>query len=150
MGLRALAPDERAQNIEYFLSEIESGRAISAIVKDEACTVSSDTFFRAVSRSPEIAARYARARAIQASRVEMDMVSIEDQILAGSIDHQTARTVLESMRWRAAKLAPKVYGDRLDVSVTETRISITGALEAARARVASAQDISDADVKKPA
>ena len=37
--------------------------------------------------------------------------------------------------WIASKLAPKQWGDRLDVSVKAERISITAALQAAEARV---------------
>jgi hypothetical protein len=42
---------------------------------------------------------------------------------------------VDTRKWFLSKLAPKVYGDRLDVSVTETKISITAALQAAQGRM---------------
>jgi hypothetical protein len=69
------------------------------------------------------------------------MEAVEEAVSAGTMDSHAARVVLDSMRWRASKLAPKVYGDRLDVSVTDTRISITGALQAAQARLVDVLDV---------
>lgn len=43
------------------------------------------------------------------------MSDIEDRTLSGSIDPAAARVVLASKQWRAAKLAPKRYGDKLAI-----------------------------------
>jgi hypothetical protein len=69
------------------------------------------------------------------------MEEVEEAVSAGTMDSHAARVVLDSMRWRASKLAPKVYGDRLDVSVTDSRISITGALAAAQSRLVDIVDV---------
>jgi hypothetical protein len=69
------------------------------------------------------------------------MEAVEEAVTAGTMDSHAARVVLDSMRWRASKLAPKVYGDRLDVSVTDSRISITGALAAAQSRLVDIVDV---------
>jgi hypothetical protein len=69
------------------------------------------------------------------------MEEIEESVKGGTMDSHAARVVLDSMRWRASKLAPKVYGDRLDVSVTDSRISITGALQAAQSRLVDVIDV---------
>ena len=42
---------------------------------------------------------------------------------------------VDARKWAAAKLRPRTYGDRVDVSVQETRISIHAALAEAEARV---------------
>jgi hypothetical protein len=69
------------------------------------------------------------------------MEAVEEAVSAGTMDSHAARVVLDSMRWRASKLAPKVYGDRLDVSVSDSRISITGALAAAQSRLVDVIDV---------
>jgi hypothetical protein len=69
------------------------------------------------------------------------MEAVEEAVSAGTMDSHAARVVLDSMRWRASKLAPKVYGDRLDVSVSDARISITGALAAAQSRLVDVIDV---------
>jgi hypothetical protein len=51
----------------------------------------------------------------------------------------------------ASKLKPRTYGDRLDVSVSDNRISVIQALEQAQARVqigmAKVDDITDIEPK---
>jgi hypothetical protein len=69
------------------------------------------------------------------------MEAVEEAVSAGTMDSHAARVVLDSMRWRASKLAPKVYGDRLDVQVSDTRISISGALQAAQSRLVDVVDV---------
>jgi len=101
--------------------------------------------FRTVQRwivsDGSFAVKYARARTAQADTLFDRMEAVEEAVSAGTMDSHAARVVLDSMRWRASKLAPKVYGDRLDVSVTDTRISISGALQAAQARLVDVVDV---------
>jgi hypothetical protein len=48
---------------------------------------------------------------------------------------------VDTRKWFLSKLAPKIYGDRLDVQVSDTRISISGALQAAQARLVDVVDV---------
>jgi hypothetical protein len=48
---------------------------------------------------------------------------------------------VDTRKWFLSKLAPKVYGDRLDVQVSDTRISISGALAAAQSRLVDVVDV---------
>ena len=52
---------------------------------------------------------------------------------------QQLKLRLWARTWVAARLAPRQWGERLDVSVTETRISITAALKAAESRLINLQ-----------
>jgi hypothetical protein len=45
------------------------------------------------------------------------------------------RLKIDTAKWVASKLRPRVYGDKLEMSVTHEQISITKVLEDARARV---------------
>lgn len=63
--------------------------------------------------NPDFAARRARAREAQADSIFDDMADIEDRTLKGRIGAAVARAVLSSKQWRASKLAPKKYGDKL-------------------------------------
>jgi hypothetical protein len=51
-------------------------------------------------------------------RLESEMADIERDTLDGSVDPKAANVVLSSKRWRAAKLAPKKYGDRIHTELT--------------------------------
>jgi hypothetical protein len=48
---------------------------------------------------------------------------------------------VDTRKWFLSKLAPKIYGDRLDVQVSDTRISISGALAAAQSRLVDVVDV---------
>ena len=55
---------------------------------------------------------------MQAEALECDMAEIERDTLTGVIDSKAANVVLSSKRWRAAKLAPKKYGDKITTELT--------------------------------
>ena len=54
---------------------------------------------------------------------------------------------IETRKWTAAKLRPKQWGEKIDVSVTHTQISITQALQQAEARLLDVTDIEPNDTK---
>ena len=132
--------DEVAEIQERVITEIQTGRSLRQVCGDEGMPN-----FRTVQRwivsDGSFAVRYARARTAQADTLFDRMEAVEEAVSAGTMDSHAARVVLDSMRWRASKLAPKVYGDRLDVQVSDTRISISGALAAANARLVDVVDV---------
>ena len=136
----AYATDEVAEIQEKVITEIQTGRSLRQVCGDEGMPN-----FRTVQRwivsDGAFAVRYARARTAQADTLFDRMEAVEEAVSAGTMDSHAARVVLDSMRWRASKLAPKVYGDRLDVSVSDTRISISGALAAAQSRLVDVVDV---------
>jgi len=136
----AYATDEVAEIQERVITEIQTGRSLRQVCGDEGMPN-----FRTVQRwivsDGSFAVKYARARTAQADTLFDRMEAVEEAVSAGTMDSHAARVVLDSMRWRASKLAPKVYGDRLDVQVSDTRISISGALAAAQARLVDVVDV---------
>lgn len=71
------------------------------------------TVMRWAAENHDFGTEYARAREAQAE-------VMDDKILtaAGKAkdDPQAARVEIEAYKWRAAKLAPKRYGDKIDVT----------------------------------
>jgi hypothetical protein len=76
------------------------------------------TVMRWMAEIPEFATRCARAREFQADYEHDDMQRIEARVLDGEIPADVARVVLSSKQWRASKLAPKKYGDKLQQEIT--------------------------------
>lgn len=136
----AYALDEIAEIQEKLVAEIQTGRSLRQVCKDQGMPHLA-TVLRWVAADADFASRYARARTAQADVLFDRMEAVEEQVSAGEMDSHAARVVLDSMRWRASKLAPKVYGDRLDVQVTDNRISISGALAAAKTRLVDVVDV---------
>ena len=125
---------------ERLVAEIQTGRSLRQVCGDEGMP-DIRTVTRWLVADADFAHKYARARMAQADVLFDRMEAVEEAVSAGTMDSHAARVVLDSMRWRASKLAPKVYGDRLDVQVSDARISITGALQAAQSRLVDVIDV---------
>jgi hypothetical protein len=136
----AYGTDDAEEIQNRFLAEIQTGRSLRQVCQDDGMPHAS-TVMRWMQAFPDFANKYARARTAQADTLFDRMEAVEEAVSAGTMDSHAARVVLDSMRWRASKLAPKVYGDRLDVQVSDTRISISGALAAAQSRLVDVVDV---------
>ena len=126
--------------VDALLVQIETGKSMREVCRMDGMP-DHGTVIRWMRDDAALATKYARARMAQADVLFDRMEAVEEAVSAGTMDSHAARVVLDSMRWRASKLAPKVYGDRLDVSVSDTRISISGALAAAQARLVDVVDV---------
>lgn len=62
-------------------------------------------------RYPDFASKYARARELQADFLDEEIMERAEK--ATVADWQLARLQITTMQWRASKLAPKKYGDRV-------------------------------------
>jgi hypothetical protein len=62
---------------------------------------------------PEFQAQYALARRMQAD--VMDDLILETANSCTAADAHAAKVKIAAYQWRAAKLAPKTYGDKLEV-----------------------------------
>lgn len=87
------------------------------------------TVLRWMGSDEEFASKCARARILQADALEEEMSDIEEKTLTGQIDPTAARVVLSSKQWRASKLAPKRYGDRLAIGGHEDMPPLSGLSE---------------------
>ena len=56
--------------------------------------------------------QYARAKDSQADAHFAEMTELEQQCLHGELDPQALRAVIDSRKWRLARMRPKVYGDK--------------------------------------
>jgi hypothetical protein len=99
--------EELADRICERLIEGESLRTICA---DENMP-SRATVLRWLADNPEFEAKCARARAIQADALAEDIQDVADS--GNPDDVQRAKLRVSVMQWRAAKLAPKKYGDKV-------------------------------------
>jgi len=110
--------------------------------------VSAQTVLRALDGDRALAEQYDRARAAVIERLADEVMELADAPVAkldnGATDPGLVRQrqlQVDTRKWFLSKLAPKVYGDRLDVSVSDSRISITGALQAAQSRLVDVIDV---------
>lgn len=115
---------------------IASGQSI-----ERACKLANITEYRYakwMADEPAFEQAVRRARAILVDRQVDTMAAVARD----EPDVQRARLIIDDIKWRASKLIPRVYGDKLDVTV-EHRIDIGDALAAARARVVQLRPMCD-------
>lgn len=70
------------------------------------------TVYQWLDAQPSFAQKYARARELQQDREADKVVVIADE----AKDANIARLQIDARKWRASKLAPKKYGDKLDLN----------------------------------
>ncbi|MFM7396335.1 MAG: hypothetical protein ACKO42_04380 [Gammaproteobacteria bacterium] len=93
-------------------------------------------------RNPELRARYTEACEDRADRLAEELMELADSPIPLGLDGpgksawvQKLRLQVDTRKWIACKLKPRQYGERVDVEVRHTSISITAALAEAERRV---------------
>ena len=112
--------------------------------------------YRLMDADPKLAEAYERAKKDRASRMAEEIIELADAPIPEHLQGveisawvNQKRLQVDARKWVAAKLRPKVYGDKIDVSVRDERISVIDALEAARSRVQIGMDVTDVTPKLP-
>jgi hypothetical protein len=110
---------------------LANGNSLRYICRDDAMPSMATVFRWLVSEEPEFRAfrdQYARAREAQADYMAEDILAIADETDRDTIHTETgekadsewiarSRLRVDARKWLASKMAPKKYGDKLDMSV---------------------------------
>ena len=62
--------------------------------------------------------QYARAMSMQADALDDDIADVVADIRSGELDPQAGRVIIWAHQWRASKMRPMRYGDRIDHKVS--------------------------------
>jgi hypothetical protein len=84
------------------------------------------TVFRWLNEHPDFATRYGRAREAQGDLMDERILEEAEKTTAENAHAQ--RVKIDAYKWRAAKLAPKRYGDRIDVTSGGDKLDTSGSL----------------------
>jgi len=92
--------------------------------------------------SPEFRGMYEKALENRADKLAEEILELADEEMPAHLEGpqasawvQQKRMQVDARKWIASKLKPKMYGDRIDVAVTDNRISVMDALKEAKQRV---------------
>lgn len=108
----------------YVCSEIEKGRALRNILKDENMP-STSTFYQWLDSNSDKAKQYARATEIRADIIFDDILSIADDNVNDKYTNddgveltnhdviQRSRLRIDARKWVLSKLNPKKFGDKI-------------------------------------
>jgi hypothetical protein len=135
----AYTTDEVNNIFNYVCLEIEKGRALRNILKDENMP-STSTFYQWLESNTDKAKQYARATEVRADIIFDDILTIADENTNDTFVNdngieivnndviQRSRLRIDARKWVLSKLNPKKYGDKIQQEhsgeVTTTVISL--------------------------
>lgn len=128
------------EQFERILEQITLGNSLKRSLERERCTLTQ--FHRYRDADPIRMAAHWRAKVAGAESLVEEIVEIAD----GKDDPQTAKNRIEVRRWIASKLISQVYGDKLQLDVSE-RIDPAALRAEALSRLAArpGRDLSNVD-----
>lgn len=97
-------------------SRISEGESLRSICDDEDMPVRSTVRLWLLEHS-EFSVQYARAREEQADFYADEIIEISDR---NKDDPARSRLQIDARKWKASKMAPRTYGDRLDLNHTNS------------------------------
>lgn len=110
---------------EIICGRLAEGESIRTICKDPDLP-SHPTIFKWLDKHPEFAARYARARTLQADKLfdeieaiadsqEGDVIIVDGKEMVNYDAIARAKLRIDTRKWMAGKLRPSKYGEKLEV-----------------------------------
>jgi hypothetical protein len=143
---------------QQIIDSMANGLSLSSAIKAEGMPNWTTVQLR-ISTDEAFRAKYEKAVQDRADRLADEILELSDETMPEHLQGpgasawvQQKRLQVDARKWIASKLKPRTYGDRLDVSVSDNRISVLGALEQAQQRVALGMskeaNVLDVDVKQ--
>lgn len=102
---------------EYICNQIANGMSLRQVCTDETMPNKS-TVMRWLAEDTQFCDQYARAREQQMDLYADEIIEIADSAEPESGAVQKARLQIDARKWLAAKLYPKKYGDKTEVSAS--------------------------------
>jgi hypothetical protein len=96
----------------HICAEMATGRSLRSICRDDNMPAESTVRLWAIEDRDGFAAQYARAREAQMEALGEDLLDISDDKTG---DPQRDRLRVDARKWLMSKIAPKKYGDKLDL-----------------------------------
>jgi hypothetical protein len=135
--------------------QMSIGKSLSTAIKAEGMP-SYHAVMLMVKNNPEFRTMYEKAIESRADRLAEEILELADEQMPEGLEGplasawvQQKRMQVDARKWVASKLKPKVYGDRIDVAVTDNRISVMDALKEAKQRVLKDDsNVVDAEIKE--
>lgn len=129
-------PDYTHEQLEVAIEMASKGEPLKKII--EAICSTEIGFWLYRQHYPDFANSFEQARQEGLEHLADDLITIPDE----EKDVQRARLKSDNYKWLLSKRKPSVYGDKVDIHVSQT-IDISAALTEARARALPSTDVID-------
>lgn len=145
--MNLIYPNAEEEVWPAILDAIANGQSLSSILRREGMPSYSWAKLQ-LRNNAELRQQYGQALEDRGGRLAEELIELAFTKLPDDLDGraqsawvQHLRVKIDVLKWTASKLRPRAYGERIDISVTNTQISITPALELAEARVAGTLNV---------
>lgn len=95
-------------------AEVANGKTIKSVLASKEEYPSFQTWCNWKRANNELFDLYTRSIQDKADSVEEEMEAIYQDIKHGKIDPATGRLLMDTLRWKASKYYPKMFGDKVD------------------------------------
>lgn len=112
MGRQSTFTEQGGQEI---CDHISNGGSLRSYVEQEG-KPAFNTVYKWLGEHEAFAEAYARAREVQAHADADKINRLQEQLEAGMIAPDVARVMADCLKWTAARRAPRVYGDKVQLS----------------------------------
>lgn len=116
------------EKFEELCVKLESGLSLRTIFASHNPIMSNTLFYKLIKENPNLNERYARAKEIYADSLFDEIIEIADEsnadieiteegkMYVNGEAVQRSRVKIDARKWILSKLAPKKYGDKLDLT----------------------------------
>lgn len=102
--------------------KIADGKSLRAICREEGMP-DITTIMDWLNKKPEFSQQYAHAREMQADGLFDQALDILTENYSDNVGVQSAKVKFDVIKWTAGKLAPKKYGDKIDMTSSDGTMS---------------------------
>jgi hypothetical protein len=139
---------------EEVVSRMATGKSLSSVLREPGMPPWA-TFNRMLRSNEQLRVAYDKAVQDRADKLADEIIELSDAVMPEGLKGpeasawvQQKRLQVDARKWVASKLKPRTYGDRIDVSVVDQRISVIDAINEAQARVEyDRSNVTDIEVK---
>lgn len=132
----AYSQEDKEKIFTKICEEIETGRSLRSILKEDENMPSSSTFFIWLKENKEKSKRYELATDLRTDILFDEIIEIAYNIEEGTTTKETERGLeittgdmlghrrlkIDALKWSLSKLNPKKYGDKLDMTTGGEKI----------------------------
>lgn len=114
------SPEQIEKAKERICLEIAEGKSLKAICEQDDVP-SRETVYQWLADDSAFSDKYVRAREDQADFYADEIIDIADT----EPDANKARVRIDARKWKASKLQPKKYGDKVDLNLSGSVVNLT-------------------------
>lgn len=110
-------------------SEVANGFNIKTVLKSKPEYPTFQTWCNWKRQNQELFDLYIKSIQDKADSVEEELETIYDMLKAKELDPATANVLIQTLKWKASKYYPKMFGDKTDITSGGEKITTPTAIQ---------------------